>query len=88
MLKENETYLDYVEQQYPGIRKQIESYERAELPACYHCGSTDTAQVIAGLMGRTICLAGATSKVKLVPNRDKNGRYYCHECGQFSKRSS
>ena len=62
MLKENETYLDYVEQQYPGIKEQIYSYDRAELPACIHCGSDDTAQVIAGVIGRTICLAGATTR--------------------------
>ena len=70
-----------MEQQYPGIRKQIESYERAELPPCTHCGSTDTAQVITGVIGRTICLAGGTTKVKLVPNRNQTGNYYCHECG-------
>ncbi len=83
MLKENETYLNYVEQQYPGVKEQIYSYDRAVLPACVHCGSTDTAQVISGVIGRTICLAGATTKVKLVPNNKESLDNFCNACGVF-----
>ena len=83
MLKENETYLNYVEQQYPGIKEQIYSCERTKLPACSYCGSPDTAQVITGLIGRTICLAGAMTKVKLVPNKKESVVYFCNACKEY-----
>jgi hypothetical protein len=84
MLKVNQKMLDDMEQRYNGLVKTIMQFENAELPACSHCRSSDTAEVQVGIMGRTIYIAGATTKVKLVPNvKDRLGKYYCNECKKF-----
>jgi len=73
-----------MERQYPGITQQYLSFDEAELPSCSHCESQDTASVQVGIIGRTIHLAGASRKFKLVPNgSDKKGKYFCNECGKF-----
>ena len=70
--------------QYPDITEQYLSFDEAELPSCSHCGSKDTASVQVGIIGRTIHLAGASRKFKLVPNgSDKKGKYFCNACGKF-----
>jgi hypothetical protein len=73
---------DY-EQSYPGITEQILWHEAADLPACTQCGSGDTAVVIGGLVGRSIHLAAATTKVKLNPSGSSQGRYYCNACKAY-----
>ena len=84
MLKVDQETLDEMEQQHHGIIKTIMFFENAELPVCSHCGSSNTADVQVGIIGRTIYIASATSKFKLVPNvPDKKGKYFCNECGKF-----
>jgi len=73
-----------MEDQYPGITEQYLGFENAKLPSCSHCGSNDTASVQVGIVGRTICLSGASRKFKLVPNMsDGMGKYFCNKCSRF-----
>lgn len=84
MLKVDQNTLDEMERQHPGLLKTIMFYENAELPACPHCGSGNTAEVNVGIIGRSIYLVAATTKAKLVPNvRDKTGKYFCNKCHKF-----
>ena len=69
---------------YPGIEEQLRRFKEAELPSCPHCGSSDTASVQVGVIGRTIYLAASTKKFKLVPNmKDKLGKFFCNNCGKY-----
>ena len=82
MLKADNDYLKKVERLYPGIKDQIEHFENAKLPTCKFCGSADTASTQVGLIGRTIHIAGATTKCHLRPN-GKPGNYFCNKCRQY-----
>jgi hypothetical protein len=75
--------LDELERRYPGIRDQILHFEDASLPACPRCGSQNTAEVNVGIIGRTISIAAATTKFKLIPNGPKPGHYFCNACKTF-----
>ena len=75
--------LDEMERRYPGIGASIRSREEAVLPPCHHCGSADTAKVGVGAVGRTFCLATATTKFALIPNSPKPGEYRCNDCKKF-----
>jgi hypothetical protein len=84
MLKVHQKDLEHMESEYSGIIKTILRFENAELPSCPHCGSNDTADVQVGIIGRTISIAAATTKVKIVPNaEDSLGKYFCNHCGKF-----
>jgi len=84
MLKVDQETLDKMESQHKGIIETIVYFEKAQLRSCAHCGSSNTASVQVGIIGRTIYLATATTKVKLVPNRtDKPGQYFCNACGEY-----
>jgi hypothetical protein len=83
MMKITQSEVEELEQIYPGIASSIKSFEDAEVPVCPLCGSADTADVQVGVIGRTICLVSATTKVKLIPNGPKPGRYFCNTCGNF-----
>jgi hypothetical protein len=83
MLKVDEKTLDYMEKQHPGIRQTIRFFDEAVLPGCSRCGSANTATVGCGVIGRTIYLAGATTKFKLIPNPPKPGEYFCNDCNEF-----
>ena len=74
---------DELENQYPGIRASINQFKNDSLPACTHCGSENTAVVQIGIIGRTIHIAGATSKVKLIINGPRPGKYFCNACKNF-----
>ena len=82
MLKATNEYLKKVEVLYPGIKGQIEHFENAELPSCKLCGSADTASTQVGVIGRSIHIAGATTKFHLRPN-DKPGNYFCNKCRKY-----
>ena len=82
MLKVDKDTLDQIEKRYPGLGETILHYERAKLPACAHCGSEDTAAVGGGLVGRSIAVASATTKFKLVPN-NRPGKQFCNSCNEF-----
>jgi len=83
MLRIDENVLNRLESSYPGIREQILNFDGAALPTCNCCGSQNTAQVHIGLIGRTISIAGATTKFKLMPNGPKPGDYFCNACDKF-----
>jgi len=83
MLKIDKQGLDRMEEIYPGINLSIQYFEEASLPVCRHCGSTNTANVQCGLIGRTIHIGAATTKFKLIPNGPKPGKYFCNTCNHF-----
>ncbi len=83
MLKVKASVIAAMEKQYPGIREEILRFDNASLPACPRCGSTDTADVQIGLIGRTINIVSATTKFKLVPNGPAPGKYFCNVCDKF-----
>ena len=84
MLKVDQNTLDEMERQHPGLVKTIMRFENDELPACPYCASDNTAEVQVGIIGRTIYLASATTKAKLVPNAmNKLGKYFCNQCHKF-----
>jgi len=83
MLKISLEEIDDLEQKYEGIKRQILRFENAVLPNCSFCGSTDTADVQVGVIGRTINICGATTKFRLIANGPKPGEYYCNACGKF-----
>ena len=83
MLRYSEKQLQRVEANYPGVRESIEHYEAMDIPVCPSCSSDDTALIQVGLIGRTMAIAGGTTKFKLIPNRSKpkwNKMYFCRAC--------
>ena len=58
-------------------------FENAELPPCTYCQSKITAYVQVGVIDRTICINGATTKFRLLPNGPKPGKYYSNDCGIY-----
>lgn len=83
MLKTDTMALRHLEEKYSGIGETIRSFEGMALPACPRCRSTDTASVNCGVIGRTIALAGATTKFRLIANGPKPGSYFCNVCEMF-----
>ena len=80
MSNHGKEYSASLEESYPGITRDIARFEALVLPPCPRCGSTKTASVQVGVVGRTICLAAATTKFKLVGNCPKPAEYFCHDC--------
>lgn len=72
-----------LEKDYPGITNNIRHFEEAELPLCINCGSSDTASVQIGVIGRTIAILGMTTKFFLIPNGPAPGKYFCRKCRQY-----
>ena len=83
MLKVDREELDNIEKSYPGIMESILRFENAKLPACPHCGSEDTADVQVGVIGRTMHIAVATTKFRLLMNGPKPGEYACNACNTY-----
>lgn len=75
--------LSRMEVSCPGILKCLEFFEALDLPPCAHCGSPNTAAVQAGVFGRTILLAGATSKFHLTANGSGEGSLWCNVCRRY-----
>jgi hypothetical protein len=84
MIKVDQATLDYMESQHAGIIEQIRRWDAMEIPPCTHCGSTDTADVQVGVIGRTICLTAATSRLHLIANGPKPGTHFCNQCRKYS----
>jgi hypothetical protein len=82
MLKVDEEWIRRVEKEYSGIRENINGFESADLPSCRKCGSANTAAVCVGIVGRSIHVAAATTKIRLLPNGHRAG-FYCNECGRY-----
>jgi hypothetical protein len=72
-----------MERDYPGITAQIHRYDCCDLPTCPNCCSNDTAAVHVGLVGRSMNIAFATTKFRLLANGPKPGAYYCNQCGRY-----
>ena len=71
-------------QQYDGIHDQIFEFEAMTLPVCSKCGTDNTAVTQVGVIGRTMNIALATSKVKIVANGEsREGQHYCNSCEVF-----
>ena len=83
VIKVKPEILASMEALHPGIALSVRYYEAAKLPSCPHCGAADAAIVTAGLVGRSIHLALATNKIKLLPNGPRPGNFYCNACGMF-----
>ena len=83
MLKIDQEALQRMEIQHRGIVKDILQFEEAQLPACSHCASIDTARVQSGMIGRNIYISTATTKFKLIPNPPKPGDYFCNMCEKY-----
>ena len=83
MLRRSEIKIRELETTYSGISEQIRRFEDATLPCCELCGSQDTANVQVGVVGRTIAIACATTKIKLIPNGPPAGDFYCNACSKF-----
>jgi hypothetical protein len=83
MIKVNQATLDRIERMYPGIAEMIRRFENAALPHCPRCGTVDTAVVSCGVIGRSMNIAGATTKFKLLLNPPKPGEYFCNPCDEF-----
>ena len=83
MLKVTQEQLDDYERRYPGLKEQVLRFEAAKVPPCSRCKSHNTAEVQAGLIGRTILLTLSTTKFIVTPNGPREGRYYCWECKKF-----
>ena len=75
--------LDELEIDYPDISDSILQFEEAKLPVCSHCGSKDTAKVQCGIVGRTMTIASATTRIKLLANGPVPGEYFCNTCNKF-----
>jgi len=82
-LKVDKVTLAKMESVHPGIGVSIRLHEEMVLPACENCGSKDTASVGDGVVGRSIFLAAATTKFKLIPNPPRLGQYFCNSCEEF-----
>ena len=83
MLTVTKAWIRKAEAQSPGFRETLEYYEALDLPPCPRCSSTNTAKVSSGLVGRSMALAAATTKMKLVPNRKPGEDFHCGACDQF-----
>lgn len=83
MVKMNEEWIRQAEIAYPGFRKTLNRYESMTLPACPACQSTNTATVATGIVGRSISLAAATTRVKLLRNPFGDEQFYCNDCETF-----
>ena len=80
LIRKTEHEIKQLESQYPGITEQIWRFEQSDLPACPVCGSSDTASVQVGIIGRTIAIGSATTKVHLMGNVNDEGIYFCNDC--------
>lgn len=79
MLKMSASEIEMMEAEYPGIAKSIAAFEEETLPTCPRCQSNDTARVQVGVVGRSMHIAMATTKFKLVPNA-ASGHHFCNAC--------
>lgn len=83
MIKVSQETLDSKEISYPGIKRNVAYFEAMTIPPCPKCGSSDTASVQVGIIGRTIHLCAATTKFTLVANSPKPGKYHCQNCHYY-----
>ena len=82
MLRVTEDSLERMKPLYPGIREAVAYYESLNLPRCAICASEDTAKVSAGIVGRSILVASATTKMHFRPN-GRPAEYFCNKCRQY-----
>jgi len=83
VLKVTQADLNRFESEFPGIGMEISRFEKAILPACPRCDSSNTAIVAVGIVARTMTVAAATSKYQLVPDAPRPGEFYCTDCRRY-----
>ena len=83
MLKVDKKDLDRMEKDYPSIKENIAHFEDAILPPCPMCKSVDTAIENCGVIGRTINILTATTKLKLLMSGPIPGKYFCNKCKKY-----
>jgi hypothetical protein len=81
MVTTDPEWLSRAERGYPGFQKALAYYESLRLPVCPRCGG-EPSTLISGLTGRTIALAAATTRVKLLANR-RAGNFFCSRCDEL-----
>ena len=82
MLKVTDEWLLDAEKAYPGIRGTIEFFEAMKLPPCPKCGSANSAEVNTRIVGRSMKIAVATTKMHLIPN-GRPADFWCNACAHF-----
>jgi len=83
MVKVDREWLQHAEESHPGIIEIVDRLETAQYPACPKCGSSHrTAKVSAGLVGMSIHVAAASSRIKLLSNGHP-ADFYCNECDTY-----
>jgi transposase-like protein len=82
MLKVSKARIRAAEERYPGFKDTLDYYEAQSLPSCPLCGSAETAKTATGVIGRTMELAAATTKIRLVPN-GPHAAFYCETCDKL-----
>lgn len=76
------------ERNHPGITEQIWRFMQKTNPVCELCGSVDTAEVQIGVIGRTLAIQSATTRVKFIPWGPPPGQFFCNTCrGYFTPAS-
>jgi len=83
MIKITREQVDKTEHNYPGFKKSLDCYEETPCPSCPHCESSDTAFCSAGIVGRSMALASATTRIKLHANGPFKGEFFCNACKQY-----
>jgi len=81
MIRVTQEAMEQLEKQYPGFKEQVERFESMKLPRCPDCGSGNTASVVVAIIGRTLALDCATTKIHLDPKGW--GSYFCNRCKRY-----
>lgn len=83
MVRATSEWMRAAEVAYPGLTEHIEALESLTLPGCPKCGSEESARAACGIVGRSITLAAATTKIRLVSTGPPPAKFYCNACAQF-----
>lgn len=83
MIKRTQEQINKTERNYPGFKKNLKAYENTPCPDCPQCKSSDTAFCSAGSVGRSMALAGATTRIRLHANGPFKGKFFCNACDQY-----
>jgi hypothetical protein len=79
-MRVDECTINEWERLYPGIRETILHFENSNQLPCTYCGASDTGNAQVGFTGRSIHIARATSKFKLLVNGPIHGQNFCSQC--------
>jgi len=82
MLKISQKELRRMGKKSPGLIDDITYFEQMDIPPCPRCKSANTASVQVGVISRTMSIACATTKFKLIMNGSP-GKYFCNDCERY-----